>query len=75
MGTGVQTRSVRCADPSGCAPRKVPEDMRSCIPKQLCEAQDGEWFVGKTFISVYMICIYFVPLSSSYHDTGNPSVR
>ncbi|KOB68038.1 putative thrombospondin repeat protein 1, partial [Operophtera brumata] len=48
VGSGVQTRSVRCADPSGCAPRRAPDYTRSCTAKVLCEAQDGDWFLGNT---------------------------
>ncbi|XP_050674405.1 ADAMTS-like protein 4 [Leptidea sinapis] len=46
VGHGVQTRSVRCADPSGCTPMKSPETSRSCIPKIPCESHDGHWFTG-----------------------------
>ncbi|KAJ0174140.1 hypothetical protein K1T71_010286 [Dendrolimus kikuchii] len=46
VGGGVQTRRVRCADPSGCTPRKVPESYRSCTPKVSCEVLDGQWFTG-----------------------------
>ncbi|KAM3963267.1 ADAMTS-like protein 4 isoform 1-T1 [Aphomia sociella] len=47
VGGGVQTRGVRCADPSGCAPRKAPESSRSCIPKRTCDPHDAQWFTGE----------------------------
>ncbi|XP_073953760.1 ADAMTS-like protein 4 [Choristoneura fumiferana] len=47
VGGGLQTRSVRCADPSGCAPRKSPEESRTCTPKTSCEPHEGHWFTGQ----------------------------
>ncbi|KAL0869884.1 hypothetical protein ABMA27_006086 [Loxostege sticticalis] len=47
VGTGIQTRGVRCADPSGCTPRKAPESSRTCTPKLTCEPHDGRWFTGE----------------------------
>ncbi|XP_060805417.1 ADAMTS-like protein 4 [Amyelois transitella] len=46
VGGGIQTRGVRCADPSGCAPRKAPESSRSCTPKFDGEVHGGHWFTG-----------------------------
>lgn len=43
----MQSRGVRCADPSGCAPRKSPETSKSCTPKLACESHGGHWFTGK----------------------------
>nr|XP_026492612.1 thrombospondin type-1 domain-containing protein 4-like [Vanessa tameamea]XP_026492619.1 thrombospondin type-1 domain-containing protein 4-like [Vanessa tameamea] len=45
VGGGLQTRAVRCADPSGC-PRKSPESSRNCAPTLPCEPHDGHWFMG-----------------------------
>ncbi|XP_050550580.1 thrombospondin type-1 domain-containing protein 4 [Spodoptera frugiperda] len=47
VGGGVQSRGVRCADPSGCSPKKTPESSRSCTPKIECEPLDGQWFTGE----------------------------
>ncbi|XP_059060915.1 thrombospondin type-1 domain-containing protein 4-like [Achroia grisella] len=47
VGGGVQTRGIRCADPSGCEPRKAPEASRSCTPKLTCESHDAQWFTGE----------------------------
>ncbi|XP_052755771.1 thrombospondin type-1 domain-containing protein 4-like [Galleria mellonella] len=47
VGGGVQTRGIRCADPSGCAPRKAPESSRPCTPKQICDSHDAQWFTGE----------------------------
>ncbi|XP_045452791.1 ADAMTS-like protein 4 [Melitaea cinxia] len=46
VGGGVQTRAVRCADPSGC-PRKSPETSRACAPTMSCEPHEGHWFMGE----------------------------
>ncbi|CAK1551453.1 unnamed protein product [Leptosia nina] len=46
VGGGTQTRAIRCADPSGCVPRKPPDYTRACSPKLSCEAHDGHWFTG-----------------------------
>ncbi|XP_012552013.1 thrombospondin type-1 domain-containing protein 4 isoform X2 [Bombyx mori] len=46
VGGGVQTRGVRCTDPSGCAPRKEPQTSRSCSPALSCESSEGQWFTG-----------------------------
>ncbi|XP_045501751.1 thrombospondin type-1 domain-containing protein 4-like [Colias croceus] len=46
VGGGIQTRAVRCADPSGCTPRQVPEHSRTCSPKVSCEPHEGQWFTG-----------------------------
>ncbi|KAI5635123.1 ADAM-TS spacer 1 domain-containing protein [Phthorimaea operculella] len=46
VGGGIQTRGVRCADPSGCAPRKSPEVSKTCTPKLTCDPHDGQWFTG-----------------------------
>lgn len=46
VGGGVQSRGVRCADPSGCATSRVPESIQTCSVKRQCEAQ---WFTGKHF--------------------------
>lgn len=47
VGGGVQSRSVRCADPAGCTPRKVPETYRTCTPRLKCEILDGQWFTSE----------------------------
>ncbi|CAK1584534.1 unnamed protein product [Parnassius mnemosyne] len=47
VGGGVQTRSIRCGDPSGCTPLKVPEQSQNCTPKISCEPHDGQWFTGE----------------------------
>ncbi|CAB3256975.1 unnamed protein product [Arctia plantaginis] len=47
VGGGIQTRGVRCADPSGCTPRKAPDTFRSCIPNASCEPTEGTWFTGE----------------------------
>ncbi|XP_028169926.1 thrombospondin type-1 domain-containing protein 4-like [Ostrinia furnacalis] len=47
VGGGVQTRGIRCADPSGCTPKKAPESSRNCTPKLTCEPHDGRWFTGE----------------------------
>ncbi|CAH2042388.1 unnamed protein product, partial [Iphiclides podalirius] len=47
VGGGVQTRSIRCGDPSGCSPLKLPEPSRNCSPRQSCEAYQGQWFTGE----------------------------
>ncbi|KAJ8717888.1 hypothetical protein PYW07_005818 [Mythimna separata] len=46
VGGGVQSRGVRCADPSGCSLQKAPESSRTCTPKTDCEPLDGQWFTG-----------------------------
>ncbi|XP_026320556.1 thrombospondin type-1 domain-containing protein 4-like [Hyposmocoma kahamanoa] len=46
VGGGVQSRGVRCADPSGCAPRKSLETSKSCTPSLACEPHKGHWFTG-----------------------------
>lgn len=46
VGGGLQTRSVRCADPSGCL-HKSPEVSRTCTPAVVCEPHDGHWFTGE----------------------------
>ncbi|XP_069361388.1 ADAMTS-like protein 4 isoform X1 [Maniola hyperantus] len=45
VGGGLQTRAVRCADPSGC-PRNSPEQSRTCSPRLTCDAHSGHWFTG-----------------------------
>ncbi|KAF9424823.1 hypothetical protein HW555_000124 [Spodoptera exigua] len=47
VGGGVQSRGVRCADPSGCSSKKAPETSRSCSPKIECEPLDGQWFTSE----------------------------
>ncbi|XP_037295317.1 ADAMTS-like protein 4 [Manduca sexta] len=47
VGGGVQTRNVRCADPSGCAPRKEPEATRTCTLRLPCEPLEGQWFTSE----------------------------
>ncbi|XP_072943030.1 thrombospondin type-1 domain-containing protein 4-like [Epargyreus clarus] len=47
VGGGVQTRTVRCADPSGCGPRKSPDASRGCTPTVSCEPHNGQWFTGE----------------------------
>lgn len=44
VGGGVQSRGVRCADPSGCSPNRAPHASQSCSPRKQCDAQ---WFTGK----------------------------
>ncbi|XP_047521189.1 thrombospondin type-1 domain-containing protein 4-like [Pieris napi] len=46
VGGGIQTRAVRCADPSGCAPKSPPDFTRTCSPTISCEAHEGHWFTG-----------------------------
>lgn len=47
VGGGVQSRGVRCADPSGCTPRKAPDSFRTCTPSASCEPLEGRWFTGE----------------------------
>ncbi|XP_075981264.1 ADAMTS-like protein 4 [Anticarsia gemmatalis] len=47
VGGGIQTRGVRCADPSGCTPNKAPDTFRVCTPKITCEPLEGNWFTGE----------------------------
>ncbi|XP_068620174.1 ADAMTS-like protein 4 isoform X2 [Battus philenor] len=44
VGGGVQSRGVRCADPTGCSAQRTPIASQSCTPKKQCEAQ---WFTGE----------------------------
>ncbi|XP_039759355.1 thrombospondin type-1 domain-containing protein 4-like isoform X2 [Pararge aegeria] len=43
VGGGVQSRSVRCADPNGCGANRAPHSSQTCSPRKQCEAQ---WFTG-----------------------------
>ncbi|KAI8420125.1 hypothetical protein MSG28_008706 [Choristoneura fumiferana] len=43
VGGGVQSRGVRCADPSGCAAHRAPTSSQSCALRKQCDAQ---WFTG-----------------------------
>lgn len=43
VGGGVQSRGVRCADPTGCASGRAPEVTQTCSIRKQCEAQ---WFTG-----------------------------
>ncbi|XP_049876741.1 thrombospondin type-1 domain-containing protein 4-like [Pectinophora gossypiella] len=43
VGGGVQTRGVRCADPSGCASHRAPIASQSCSLRKQCDAQ---WFTS-----------------------------
>ncbi|XP_068620341.1 thrombospondin type-1 domain-containing protein 4-like [Battus philenor] len=47
VGGGIQTRSVRCSDPSGCSPLKSPEASRNCTPSISCIPHEGRWFTGE----------------------------
>lgn len=44
---GIQSRGVRCADPSGCAANRAPESTQSCIPRQYCDRDEGQWFTSE----------------------------
>ncbi|XP_041984810.1 A disintegrin and metalloproteinase with thrombospondin motifs 7-like [Aricia agestis] len=44
VGGGVQSRSVRCADPAGCSGR--PAATRNCTPRAKCDPHEGHWFTG-----------------------------
>ncbi|XP_059060914.1 thrombospondin type-1 domain-containing protein 4-like [Achroia grisella] len=44
VGGGVQSRGVRCADPSGCASQRTPVPTQACTPKKHCDAQ---WFTSE----------------------------
>ncbi|KAI5635119.1 ADAM-TS spacer 1 domain-containing protein [Phthorimaea operculella] len=43
VGGGVQSRGVRCTDPSGCAPHRAPVSTQACTLRKPCDAQ---WFTG-----------------------------
>ncbi|XP_037294999.1 ADAMTS-like protein 4 [Manduca sexta] len=43
VGGGVQSRGVRCADPSGCSAHRAPEATQTCSVRKQCDAQ---WFSG-----------------------------
>lgn len=43
VGGGVQSRGVRCADPTGCASQRAPESTQVCPIRKQCDAQ---WFTG-----------------------------
>lgn len=45
-GRGVQTRMVRCADPSGCDEKRKPVDSRACSSDRKCATQSFKWFTG-----------------------------
>ncbi|XP_063385966.1 thrombospondin type-1 domain-containing protein 4-like [Cydia fagiglandana] len=47
VGGGLQTRGIRCSDPSGCTPMRSPDASQSCSPKISCEPQEGHWFTGE----------------------------
>ncbi|XP_014365887.2 thrombospondin type-1 domain-containing protein 4 isoform X2 [Papilio machaon] len=44
VGGGVQSRGVRCADPTGCSSHRAPHASQACTPKKQCDAQ---WFTGE----------------------------
>lgn len=58
VGGGVQSRGVRCADPTGCASGRAPEVTQTCSIRKQCEAQ---WFTGKylPFTQSFLILIFF----------------
>ncbi|XP_045537476.1 ADAMTS-like protein 4 [Papilio machaon] len=47
VGGGLQTRSVRCSDPSGCSPQISPDVRRNCTAKVTCVPHEGHWFTGE----------------------------
>lgn len=54
MGGGVQSRGVRCANPSGCSSHRVPVASQTCAIRKQC---DSQWFTGKALI--LDILLYF----------------
>lgn len=52
-GKGLQTRSVKCADPSGCDERRRPLDSRACSSDRKCITHSAKWFTGKYFFVLF----------------------
>lgn len=44
---GIQTRGVRCANPSGCSSHRAPIASQACAMRKQCDAQ---WFTGKCIL-------------------------
>ncbi|XP_041984627.1 thrombospondin type-1 domain-containing protein 4-like [Aricia agestis] len=45
VGGGVQSRGVRCSEPTGCKASHAPRDHQSCTPKR--RQCDAEWFTSE----------------------------
>lgn len=52
----MQSRGVRCADPTGCASHRAPEATQTCSMRKQC---DSQWFTSQLIYN-FLLCNSFL---------------